>query len=1213
MNKFIQIKHLKSKLTIFMPLLLCFIMILSNTSQARANNSVATQVVSKNVSLNIKNKSISYILTEIKKQTGIGFFVEESIDAKLSKLSVNVENISVDKTLNMVLKNTEYQYYIKNNSIIIDNKEIIVGRVAEVPAVRISGVVVDPSNKPIAGATIIVFGGSNGAITTSDGKFYLNLSIGEVIEISYSGMKPQKHIVRSAEKTLHIRLEPNLEDIGDVVITGYQVLKKRELTSSIVSLKAEDIIESVGTSVDQMLQGKVAGMSVTQMTSTVGAAPKIRIRGSSTILGSREPLWVLDGVVLRDPVKLDATELNSMDQVNLIGNAISGLNPEDIERIDVLKDASATAIYGTKAANGVIVITTKRGKEGAPRIRYSTSLSFMDAPSYDDTFLMNSNERIGVSQEMHNRGLEFAGFTPDNVGYEGALQRLYDGKISTDQFNSEVKRLKEVNTDWYDLLFRNSFSQSHTASVSGGSEKVNYYFSGGYSNQQGSPLQEQMDKFSFMSNLGFKITKKLSLNVSLNSSISDITRPTIDLYEYANTTSRAIPAHDEVGENQFYTKSIAGNTNVPLAYNIFNELEHTGSISNNKSFGTNINLSYKPLSWLSLDAIVSYNTSTSTSENYVDEKSYDASVLRKTPYGYDLKNLNGYVLKDYYAYTTLPFGGTFENSSTSVDFYTVRPSIGFNKEFGNGHSISGTTGMEIQSSKVTGIKREQYGYLPDRGKNFVTIDDVELYPAATDAMLKMKPELTDNIDNSVSYYAALSYGFKSKYILSLNTRGDASNKLGDDKDSRFKPIWAVSARWNLSDEEFMTQINKYVDLAFRGSFGYQANITDEHNPNMIIGLGSLDSNAEEFYATLTSLPNRGLLWERTRSYNVGIDFSLLEGRISGSFEYYRKESFDQLMSVAVPSTNGANVVTINGGDLSNQGWDISVNAVLVKTKDVTWNISMNTGKVKNQVNNAADRVDTYDDYLDGTIIKNGNSLNSFYSYRFNGLDSNGFPTFAGVTDVNEAGEYVTANRKSAIESAMVYSGNREPIFSGGFSTSFRYKKLSFNAIFAFGLGALVRLDDFYESGKYGLPYPHENMSSDFNNRWRKPGDENFTNIPTLSDVNMDIYTQNEGEGGSTDNIWREVAAGYNQMYNDSDLRVASGSYLRCRSLSASYSLSSDALSKMKLGGISFGLSVSNPFVFKSKELQGRDPEQIGHGSGTLPPQQSYALTLSLTF
>lgn len=202
-------------------------------------------------------------------------------------------------------------------------------------------------------------------------------------------------------------------------------MKKRESTSSIVTLKAEDFIEPVGTSIDQMLQGKVPGMSVMQMTSTVGAAPKIRIRGSSTIIGNREPVWVLDGVVLEDPVQLDATELNSMDRVNLIGNAISGLNPEDIDRIDVLKDASATALYGTKAANGVIVITTKRGKMGAPSIRYSTAMSFVERPSYDGLFMMNSKDRIEVSQEMHERGLEFSGFTPKNVGYEGLLQQYW--------------------------------------------------------------------------------------------------------------------------------------------------------------------------------------------------------------------------------------------------------------------------------------------------------------------------------------------------------------------------------------------------------------------------------------------------------------------------------------------------------------------------------------------------------------------------------------------------------------------------------------------------------------------------------------------------------------------------------------------------------------------------------------------------------------------
>ena len=506
------------------------------------------------ININVKDASVKEVLEVLKKYNYRLVYSTAVIEACKKKVTLKMKGATPSQVLDEAFKGTNLVYKITGNLITIKEVKKDETLVAK-------GVVKDEKGEPMPGVSVIIKGTVTGTSTDTKGNFQIRVPENSILLFSFLGMESES-LLCDSEDPVTIVMKERVNEMDEVLITGYQIFKKRELTSSIVSLGAEDIIEPVGSSLDQMLQGKVPGMSVMQMTSTVGAAPKIRIRGSSTIIGNREPLWVLDGIVLSDPVKLDPTELNSMDRVNLIGNAISGLNPEDIERIDVLKDASATALYGSKAANGVIVITTKRGKVGAPSIRFSTSMSFMERPSYNKQFRMNSKERIEVSEEIQNRGLQFDGFSPSDVGYEGALYRLWDGQITMNEFYREVKKMKEENTDWYDLLFRNSFSQSYTLSASGGTDRADYYFSVGYSNQQGSQLQEQGERFSFMTNLGFKFSERLRATVNMAASINRTDRPTVDLNEYAYTTSRAIPAYNEDGSYYFYGKEPATNLGV---------------------------------------------------------------------------------------------------------------------------------------------------------------------------------------------------------------------------------------------------------------------------------------------------------------------------------------------------------------------------------------------------------------------------------------------------------------------------------------------------------------------------------------------------------------------------------------------------------------------------------------------------------------------------
>ena len=359
---------------------------------------------------------------------------------------------------------------------------------------------------------------------------------------------------------------------------------------------------------------------------------------------------------------------------------------------------------------------------------------------------------------------------------------------------------------------------------------------------------------------------------------------------------------------------------------------------------------------------------------------------------------------------------------------------------------------------------------------------------------------------------------------------DGSNKFGQDKSVRFLPVWSASGKWNLHNEKFLKSAEWMDELAVRASYGIQGNVHPDQTPNLIVKLGTYDGIAKEYQSTLYKLPNNNLKWEKTESYNLGIDFSFFRSWLSGTIEVYKKIGKDQVVQKTLAPSTGANYVAINDGDVDNKGWELSVNLNPVRGKDWNWGISFNTAKNYNKVKNAGEELSvTWSDYVNGTLVSNGRSINSFYAYRFKGLNDEGLPTFYGESEKNEDGEVIITTQEEAFDAAFVYAGRREPTLSGGFST---------NVFMTVRIPADVHAvhNLYYESGQ-ALPFPQQNMSSEFVHRWREPGDK--TVIPALSDNAM-TFTTYERKFPIANNRW--------DMYNKSDLRVVSGDFLRCRSM-----------------------------------------------------------------
>ena len=1063
----------------------------------------------------------------------------------------------------------------------------------------INGSVTDENHEPLPSVSIKVQNTNEQTYTDSSGKFHLRVAKKpSTLVFTYIGMTTQS-VTWQGEATLNVVLKEAAVDLANVVITGYQEIDKRKLSSAITTINMENLQTSSTNALDQMLQGRIAGLSVINPSSTVGVAPKIRIRGSSSITGNREPVWVVDGIILDDPVSVSTEELNNIDNVNFVGNAIAGLNPDDIERIDILKDVSATALYGVKAANGVIVVTTKRGRGERAQVSYRGNFGVTLPPTYGILNQMNSKERIEMSEEMVARGLQFKTYQPTNMAYEGELQKLWNKEIDYDTFRANVRDLKQLNTDWMDLLFRAGLSQQHSVSLSGSGKRMDYYVSLSYLDQTGTNKHENLDRLTGMAKINAQITKSLEVGaeLSMNTANSQYSHPSVAPLDYAFRTSRAIPAYNSDGSYFYYDNEKTRFASLP--YNILNELETTGRDIKQQAFRANAHLTWRPWEWLKWYTLVGYSNSTSGEEMWADERSFYASQRRLTPFGTDM---NG--VQDFYEYSTLPLGGELIYQDKSSKRYTFRNVADFSKKWGV-HHVFASAGTELTSVVSNSHKGRSLGYMPFRGKSFADID-LTLYQAYARSIQQNPMVIIDNTTNTLSYFSVLTYTYNNKYIANFNLRADGSNRFGQDKSARFLPIWSISGRWNVHHEKFAEKWDWLNELAVRASYGVQGNVHPSQTPFLIVKQENYNSTLRDFVSTLHQFPNNYLKWEKTVSYNFGIDFSILDDRISGTLDVYHKKGYDQVVPVEIAPSNGAKNVALNEGDIENKGWELAFNFVPVRTKDVTWSVSVNTGQNFNRVTKAGDSEASWQRYVSGSLVKNGYAVNSLYAYRFKGLDSRtGEPIFYGELEKDENGKTIINSQQEALDAAFKYMGKRIPDLTGGFSSSIKYKNFTFNALFAFAFGNKIWLNNLYSESGQALPFPQQNMSREFVDRWRQPGDELKTNIPALSDEPLLFTGDYARKYAIADNRW--------DMYNKSDIRVASGNFLRCRSLSLRYDFSREQLDFFHLKGASVSFESSNLFVLKSSKLIGRDPEQIAISSGTVPPRPGFSCQITLKF
>jgi hypothetical protein len=607
-------------------------------------------------------------------------------------------------------------------------------------------------------------------------------------------------------------------------------------------------------------------------------------------------------------------------------------------------------------------------------------------------------------------------------------------------------------------------------------------------------------------------------------------------------------------------------------------------------------------------SVVSQN---STSQSWATEYSNNVASIRGYPYGaVDPGSPEEQM-------SALPYGGTFSNSNSEQLSYTLRNILAYEKSLSENHVISAQATSEIRSVVTKGFASTAYGWRQDRGQLISPVVELSNWEKVAKAI--SKPTITDNVKNYVSWLGLASYAYKGKAMLNGNIRMDGSNQFGDNPKYRFLPVWSVSGRYILTEEEFLSDNPVLSYFALRASYGLQGNVDKNTSPDLVARIEPYNSHYHFDMSTIAMLPNPDLRWEKTISYNAGMDISLWDRRIAGTVDVYKKMGSDIILNTQVSHVTGETSVKINAGDMENTGIEFDLTGYPVRTDNWEFFVNLVFAYNKNVLTKAKVLIDSHDEgksikenkehMVDGSALIVGEALGTLYSYRFAGLDSTtGLPVFydnGSTTYLNSNGEKVPNYMIIPETADLVKSGVRTPPTTGGINLSLRYKNLRLRTNFTYSLGGVKRLPNLYNSVN-DLLDPSTNVSREYVDRWKKPGDEAFTNIPVLYDYNTYLssgpyykpYTTSSPISGRT-------------LYDRSDYRVASTDNIRMNSITLSYLFHDKWTEALHVSDVMVSFQVTNLFLIAQKEWHGRDPEQSTSANASLP--KTFTLNLNINF
>lgn len=1169
------------------------------------------------VSLSFESTEIKNVLKEIKAQTKFDFVYNAREINDRNKISLKLKDVDIRSALKTFLEPLDIDFVIQDKIIVLQKRHVVPASQPQQQRI-VKGVVVDRNGNPLPGVSVMLKGTTLGVATDASGHFSFSIPSGTDIPellFSFIGMKTESRQIKD-DKEMRIVMQESAETLNEVVVTGMEVIKKDRMTGSATVITAKDIQMQGITSIDRILEGRIAGLNSMTVSGAPGTRAKITIRGENNLSGNTEPLWIVDGL----PMLTGVPQSTTGDFAGTImQDGVGNIMPEDIESISILKDASAAALYGARAANGVIVITTKKGFRSKTQISYSGTYNCGISPRNRLDF-MNTAEKLQYEKSIiDNFGIGKA----KNAGRGGYLyKRNLDGYLTTKEYQQELQKLQGINTNWFDVLFRTAQSHSHNVSLRGGTEELTYYTSLNFQQQNGILKSNQYQNAGILMKIDYRPVKNLifGLNISANTRKNEDHASAVNPFTYAVFANPYEYPYENNGQYANDQSYLPDNYTTLTAsgykydhFNMLRELNETRSTQTGLDAEMTFNIRYEVIPGLSLESIIRKSVSYNTETKAVNAGTYTSWA-------------NEQLARNVYTEGILPEeydNGELTENSGKNHSWSIRNQIDYSLTLNEDHLISILIANEIMSKKFNNFGYTSPIYYDDYRITGVPTFETEATYEKMRAHIGQLFHTSDGQDRSVSFLGALRYGYKDRYIFNFNYRADGADMIGDA--NRFAPLWSIGGRYNLHKEKFFQ--NKVInELAIRASFGYTGNIDRSAYPFSMMGLGSNVYMGNRFINSL-EYPNPTIKWEKKKDRNIGLDLSLFNSRINFTADYYFNRITDVLENLEVPVSTGRTTVRSNGGIVENSGLELYLNVKWVNSKNFTFSTAVNVARNKNVIKKSRYAYSSYLELVDGETRNKGGQINiigketgSIYGWDFAGvnpltgnpqyyLTETGKREYAALLDgwdqlyesqlmsyqdfitsfnsVPDATDFIREKwiQPNHMISSMKYLGRTNPKFVGGFNTYMKYKGLEFTTSWTFKTGHIIPNFNDYQNAPNGgndLNASSTNRERQYLYYWKTKGD--ITNIPRFVD----------------NDYWASLCTSN---------KYSKGDYLRMTNLSLNYRFPSQVINRLKMSNLSIGFNARNLVTFT--KYRGLD---VGTGGAfTYPVSREFNFKLTVGF
>lgn len=1135
------------------------------------------------VTIKVENASLEHVLNLIKKQTRVLIFYNQNdiVDAK--RITVDLKEASLSETFSVCMSGQNLKYSIEGNSVFISKikkqTSDILNRYIPDSLIQIQGKVLGLDNKGIAGATVTVKGSDNSTSTQFDGSFLLkSVKTNATLLISSIGYDP-KIVKVNGETTIAIKMDVVAQEMKEVTIvnTGYQKLPKERSTGSYAFVDSALFNRFVSTEVLDRLDGTVPGILFDKRNPSESF---IQIRGLYTLTETiSSPLIVLDNF----PYAGD----------------INNINPNDVENITILKDAASTSIWGAKAGNGVIVITTKRGKLNQPfRLNIITNLTSISSPNLFDLPQMSSSDFIDVETMLFKNGY-YNGMIarPKNFSITPVvdiLNKLRKNEIDETTANAKINELRslDLRNDFSKYFYQNGFNQQYALNLSGGSNMIAYYLSVGFDKNLSFNVGDKLKRMTANSSITITPIKRLQITIA-NSYIKSNgylngfkSYPTFQIngskriYPYAQLANvNGVPLSIADRYNSSYLDTAGNGKLLDWKYRPIEEQRLSDNTSQNIDFITNLSAKYEILPDLNAEIIYRYENQTTQTDNYNSQESFFARNLINR-----FTQINGNDIV-----YNVPLGGILENRDRSLINQGLRGQLNFSKHFGE-HSISILAGSEFRETTIKIKGQRLFGFDKESLTN-TNVDNVNRYPiytGGTDLIPSTSLGYQEYIDKLVSFYGNAAYVYKSKYTINLSARQDASNLFGVSIRNKWKPLWSAGISWNVSNESFFNS-NLLQFLNLRMTYGFSGNVN-----NSIAAVTTIRRQPAFFqsinipFANINNVPNPELGWEKINTLNLGLDFSLKNRFLTGSIEYYVKKSSDVIADKLLDPTSGSPSLRVNSANMKGSGVDIQLNLRSPNKSEITWNSTLNFSLADYKVTKYLIPRNNKAYASSGGSIFPIEGLNPFevVSFKWGGLNpENGNPR--GILNGKPTENYDSIFNFTTFDD-QVKHGSALPRIFGNFLNTINWKGVSLSANITYRLGYYFRKPTI----SYYSLFQNNDGHSDFSKRWQQKGDELKTTIPSM--VFPDLTS------GQRDNF-----------FEYSEVNVDKGDHVRLEDIRVSYLINSKLLKSTPIQSVQVYFLASNLNILLWKANKwGIDPNFPGYN---LKPGKNISFGATLSF